>query len=270
MQSHGGLAHADTFSGKDAILSGPAGGVVACAQVAQLAGLPKVIGFDMGGTSTDVSRYDGSFERIFETVSAGVRIQAPMLNIVTVAAGGGSILSFADDRMRVGPESAGAHPGPACYRKGGPPAVTDANAVLGRIQPNYFPSCFGPHADQPLDIAAARRALAHMADRISTENGKSLTVEETAAGYLRIANENMIKPIREISLQRGYDIREYALLCFGGAGAQQACAIAQALGMQKILLHPLAGVLSAYGMGLADTIRTDTEAVFKAPGSAGS
>jgi len=261
MQSHGGLADADHFSGCGAILSGPAGGVVAVAHVARLAGLPRVIGFDMGGTSTDVSRYDGQYERVFETITAGVRIQTPMMNVNTVAAGGGSILAFIDGRLRVGPESAGANPGPACYRRGGPAAVTDANAVLGRIQPKYFPACFGPAADQPLDVNAARAALGRLAQRIAEETGRRMSVEELAAGFLRIANENMVKPIREISVARGYDVREYALVCFGGAGAQHACAIAEALGIRTVLLHPLAGVLSAYGMGLADMIRTDAEAV---------
>ncbi|MBN2581648.1 MAG: hydantoinase B/oxoprolinase family protein, partial [Planctomycetes bacterium] len=268
MQSHGGLADADHFSGSAAILSGPAGGVVACARVAELAGLPRIIGFDMGGTSTDVSRYDGRYERAFETITAGVRIQAPMMNINTVAAGGGSILSYVDGRMRVGPDSAGANPGPACYRRGGPPAVTDANAVLGRIQPQHFPACFGPHADQPLDVEAARQAVADLAERIRTETGREMSVEETAAGFLRIANENMVKPIREISVARGYDVREYALVCFGGAGAQHACAIADALGIRTVLLHPLAGVLSAYGMGLADMIAAEVEAVLAPLGEA--
>ena len=263
MQSHGGLARADHFSGATALLSGPAGGVVACAHVAGLAGFDKVIGFDMGGTSTDVSRYDGTYERVFETVTAGVRVQAPMMHINTVAAGGGSILSFVDGRMHVGPESAGANPGPACYRRGGPPAVTDANAVLGRIQPKHFPACFGPHANEPIDVDLSRKALTELAARISTETGRDMTVEEVAAGFVRIANENMVKPIREISVARGYDVREYALVCFGGAAAQHACAIAEALGIRTILIHPLAGVLSAYGMGLADMIHTDVEAVLE-------
>ncbi len=263
MQSHGGLTDADHFSGAGAILSGPAGGVVACAQAAKLAGLDKVIGFDMGGTSTDVSRYDGQYERVFETITAGVRIQAPMMNINTVAAGGGSILNFIDGRMRVGPDSAGANPGPACYRRGGPPAVTDANAVLGRIQPRHFPACFGPGADEPLDTDASRASLTEITEKIRAETCKDMSVEEVASGFIRIANENMVKPIREISVARGYDVREYALVCFGGAGAQHACAIAEALGVRTILLHPLAGVLSAYGMGLADMIHTDVEATLE-------
>ena len=269
MQSHGGLADAEHFRGSEAILSGPAGGVVAVAHVAQLAGLGKVIGFDMGGTSTDVSRYDGRYERVFETITAGVRIQTPMMNINTVAAGGGSILTFVDGRMRVGPDSAGANPGPACYRRGGPPAVTDANAVLGRIQAGYFPACFGEHADEPLAVAASRAALGRLAARIGAETGRDMSVEDVAAGFLRIANENMVKPIREISVARGYDVRDYALVCFGGAGAQHACAIADALGIRTVLLHPLAGVLSAYGMGLADMIGAEVEAVL-APLDAGT
>jgi len=261
MQSHGGLADADRFGGVGAILSGPAGGVVASAHVAELAGLAQVIGFDMGGTSTDVSRYDGRFEHTYETTTAGVPIQAPMLNIHTVAAGGGSILTFVDGRMRVGPDSAGAQPGPACYRRGGPAAVTDANAVVGRIQGRHFPACFGPEADQPLDVNASRAALGRIGEQIRGETGRDMSVEQIAAGFLRIANENMVKAIREISVARGYDVREYALVCFGGAAAQHACAIATALGIRTILLHPLAGVLSAYGMGLADMVHADAAAV---------
>jgi 5-oxoprolinase (ATP-hydrolysing) len=260
MQSNGGLAEADRFSGKDAILSGPAGGVVAYAHVCKLAGFEKAIGFDMGGTSTDVSRYDGRYERIFEKVVAGVRIKAPMMYIETVAAGGGSILTFDGHRFTVGPESAGANPGPACYRRGGPAAVTDANLVLGRIQPTYFPACFGPNADEPLDSDASRQKLGAIAARVRESTGRDLSIEEIAAGFIRIANENMAKPIKEISVARGYDVQEYALACFGGAGAQHACAIADTLGIRTILLHPYAGVLSAYGMGLADMIHSDVEA----------
>ncbi|MDF1667105.1 MAG: hydantoinase/oxoprolinase family protein, partial [Planctomycetota bacterium] len=199
MQSHGGLADADQFTGKDAILSGPAGGVVAYARIASQAGFPSVIGFDMGGTSTDVSRYAGDYERVFETTTAGVRIQAPMLHIATVAAGGGSILSYEDGRFKVGPESAGANPGPACYRRGGPLAVTDANAVLGRIRARYFPKCFGPSATESLDIEASRRRFRDMAQRLKAATGQDWSIEEIASGFLRIANENMVKPIREIS-----------------------------------------------------------------------
>jgi 5-oxoprolinase (ATP-hydrolysing) len=263
MQSHGGLADADNFSGVGAILSGPAGGVVACAHVARLAGLAKVIGFDMGGTSTDVSRYAGHYERVFETVTAGVRVQTPMMSIHTVAAGGGSILAYTDGRMRVGPESAGADPGPACYRRNGPATLTDANAVLGRIQARHFPACFGRHADEPLDVGASRTALADIARLVAADSGREMSAEEAAAGFLRIANENMANAIREISVARGHDVRDYVLACFGGAGAQHACAVAKALGVRTILLHPLAGVLSAYGMGLADMIRADVEAVLQ-------
>jgi 5-oxoprolinase (ATP-hydrolysing) len=261
MQSNGGLADAERFSGKDAILSGPAGGVVAYAHVCGLAGFDKAIGFDMGGTSTDVSRFDGRYERVFEKVVAGVRLKAPMMYIETVAAGGGSILQFDGRRMTVGPESAGADPGPACYRRGGPATVTDANLVLGRIQPTYFPSCFGPQADAVLDPEAAHERIAALAEDIARATGTPHSAEEAAAGFIRIANENMAKPIKEISVARGYNVQEYALACFGGAGAQHACAIASALGMETIVLHPYAGVLSAYGMGLADMIHAGVEAV---------
>ncbi len=261
MQSNGGLADAERFSGKDAILSGPAGGVVAYAHVCGLAGFDQAIGFDMGGTSTDVSRFDGRYERVFEKVVAGVRLKAPMMYIETVAAGGGSILQFDGRRMTVGPESAGANPGPACYRRGGPATVTDANLVLGRIQPAYFPSCFGPQADAPLAPDAAYERIAALAEDIARVTGTPHSEEEAAAGFIRIANENMAKPIREISVARGYNVQEYALACFGGAGAQHACAIASALGMGAIVLHPCAGVLSAYGMGLADMIHAGVEAV---------
>jgi 5-oxoprolinase (ATP-hydrolysing) len=261
MQSHGGLTDAERFLGKDAVFSGPAGGVVACAHIADLAGLEKVIGFDMGGTSTDVSRYDGSFERVHEAVVAGVRIQSPMLNIVTVAAGGGSILRFQDGRFRVGPDSAGADPGPTCYRRGGPTSVTDANLVLGRLQAPHFPSCFGPAGNEPIDIESPRRAFAVLAEQIRSTTGKRISPEETAMGFLRIANENMARAIREISVMRGYDVRDYAMVCFGGAGAQHACAIASSLGIRTILLHPLGGVMSAYGMGLADVIHAQVESL---------
>ncbi len=251
MQSNGGLADAQRFSGKDAILSGPAGGVVACAAVCREAGFPKVIGFDMGGTSTDVSRVDDGSDFVYEKNVAGIRIKAPMLWIETVAAGGGSILTFDGHRCMVGPESAGAQPGPACYGKGGPATVTDANLVLGRIQPAYFPRCFGPRADEGLDTEAAFQRLQALSDAMSKALGRTVAVEEAAAGFIRIANERMVKPIKVVSVARGYDVQEYALCCFGGAGAQHACAIAEALGIQDIVLHPWAGVLSAYGMGLA-------------------
>jgi 5-oxoprolinase (ATP-hydrolysing) len=264
MQSSGGLADAHRFSGKDAILSGPAGGVVACAHVARLAGHDKVIGFDMGGTSTDVCRIDlaEGFERTYERVVAGVRLKAPMLNVVTIAAGGGSVLGFDGRRLTVGPESAGADPGPVCYRRpAGKLAVTDANAVLGRVQADVFPTCFGPSGDEPLDVEAARAALADRAEEVARDTGQRLSPEELAAGYVRIANESMAAAIREISVARGYDVSDYALLCFGGAGAQHACALAQGLGMRTVLVHPSSGVLSAYGMGLADVVHTDVEAL---------
>lgn len=258
MQSNGGLASAGRFSGKDAILSGPAGGVTACAAICRQAGFPQAIGFDMGGTSTDVSRIDHAPEFVYEKQVAGVRIKAPMLWVETVAAGGGSILAFDGRRCTVGPESAGAQPGPACYGRGGPATVTDANLVLGRIQPRYFPACFGPRADQPLDASAARERLSELAREMSEDTGRLHTVEEVAAGFIQIANENMVKPIKAISVARGYDVQEYALCCFGGAGAQHACAVAEALGIRNIVIHPLAGVLSAFGMGLARFSHTET------------
>lgn len=260
MQSNGGLADARRFTGKDAVLSGPAGGVVAYAHVGRLAGFGKTLGFDMGGTSTDVSRFDGRYERVFETRTAGVRIKAPMMHIETVAAGGGSILGFECGRFTVGPQSAGADPGPACYGRGGPPALTDANLVLGRIQPKYFPACFGHDAKQPLDVHAARTRIGELAARAARPQAP-MSAEEAAAGFVRIANENMAKPIKEISIGRGYDVREYALVCFGGAGPQHACAIAAALGIRHIVLHPYAGVLSAYGMGIADMAHAGVRAV---------
>ncbi|GMW00814.1 MAG: 5-oxoprolinase [Candidatus Hydrogenedentota bacterium] len=263
MQSNGGLADGERFSGKDAILSGPAGGVVACAHVAVTAGFEKAIGFDMGGTSTDVSRFDGSFDYVFEKPVAGVRIKAPMMDIETVAAGGGSVLSFDGRRYTVGPESAGAVPGPASYRRGGPATVTDANVLLGRIQPKYFPACFGRDAQEPLDAEAARRALSDIARAVSEATGSLMTPEAVAAGFVRIANENMAKPIKEISVSRGYDVQEYALVCFGGAGGQHACALADLLGIRTVVVHPFAGVLSAYGMGLADTMHSRATAMLK-------
>ncbi len=254
MQSNGGLTAADLFQGKDAILSGPAGGVVGMVETGRMAGFDRLIGFDMGGTSTDVAHYDGEFERAFETEVAGVRMRAPMMRIHTVAAGGGSILHFDGSRFRVGPDSAGANPGPACYRRGGPLAVTDANVMLGKINPDHFPSIFGPDQNQPLDLDAVRTKFAQIADEVA--DGRS--AEEVAEGFIRIAVENMANAIKKISVQRGYDVTRYALQCFGGAGAQHACLIADNLGMKTILIHPLAGVLSAYGMGLAD-IRASRE-----------
>lgn len=259
MQSNGGLTDAGLFQGKDAILSGPAGGVVGMVQTAATAGFGQVIGFDMGGTSTDVAHFDGAYERAFETQVAGVRMRAPMLRIHTVAAGGGSILHFDGSRFRVGPESAGADPGPACYRRGGPLTVTDANVLLGRIQPQHFPAVFGPEGDQPLDAAAVRRGFETLAAEIANATGEVRTPEAIAEGFLTIAIENMANAIKQISVQRGYDVTGYLLNCFGGAGGQHALAIADALGMTRVLIHPLAGVLSAYGMGLAD-IRSLREA----------
>ncbi|HEY5082498.1 MAG TPA: hydantoinase B/oxoprolinase family protein [Bauldia sp.] len=257
MQSSGGLTAAELFQGKDAILSGPAGGVVAAIETAKLAGFGKVIGFDMGGTSTDVSHYDGEYERAFETEVAGVRMRAPMMRIHTVAAGGGSILKYDQGRYRVGPESAGADPGPTCYRRGGPLAVTDANVMVGKLVPAYFPKIFGPQLDRSLDAEAVRTGFA----RLATEIDDGRTPEEIADGFLRIAVENMANAIKKISVARGYDVTEYALNCFGGAGGQHACMVADTLGMKTILIHPFSGILSAYGMGLADIRATRNLAV---------
>jgi 5-oxoprolinase (ATP-hydrolysing) len=251
MQSNGGLADAHRFRGKDSILSGPAGGIVGMARTAAAAGYRRVIGFDMGGTSTDVSHYAGEFERQYETEVAGVRMRAPMLSIHTVAAGGGSILAFDGSRYRVGPDSAGANPGPACYRGGGPLTVTDANVMLGRIQPGSFPRVFGPGGDEPLDAAVVATRFGALARRIAEGTGDQRSAAEVAAGFLDIAVANMANAIKKISVQRGYDITRYVLATFGGAGGQHACAVADALGMTEVLIHPLAGVLSAFGMGLA-------------------
>ena len=255
MQSNGGLIAADLFQGKDSILSGPAGGVVGMARTATIAGFDKVIGFDMGGTSTDVSHFDGTYERAFDTQVAGVRMRAPMMRIHTVAAGGGSILFFDGARMRVGPESAGADPGPACYRRGGPLTVTDCNVMLGKIQARHFPHVFGPNADTPLDIGEVFAKFGALADRISKTTGRPHSAEQVAEGFLMVAVENMASAIKQISVQRGYDVTEYTLNCFGGAGGQHACLVADALGMERVFIHTHAGVLSAFGMGLAD-IRT--------------
>lgn len=254
MQSSGGLTQADRFQGKDAILSGPAGGIVGMVRTALDAGHARVIGFDMGGTSTDVSHYAGEFERSFETQVAGVRMRAPMMSIHTVAAGGGSVVAFDGARLRVGPESAGANPGPASYRRDGPLTTTDANVLLGKIQPSHFPHVFGPNADEPLDLAAARRGFEAMARRMSEATGRTVGAEEVASGALRIAVASMANAIKRISVARGYDVTQYTLQCFGGAGGQHACLVADALGMRSVYLHPLAGVLSAFGMGLADQI----------------
>lgn len=260
MQSNGGLTDASLFRGKDAILSGPAGGVVGMAQTASMAGLHKLIGFDMGGTSTDVTHYIGEFERSFETLVAGTRIRAPMMNIHTVAAGGGSLLQFDGTRFRVGPESAGANPGPACYGRNGQLSVTDCNVMLGKLQPAYFPHVFGVNADEPLDREIVEKRFKEMAEAVSESTGLALqSPEEIAEGFLRIAVENIANAVKKISVQRGYDVTEYTLNCFGGAGGQHACLVADALGIKSIFIHPFAGVLSAYGMGLAD-LRTMREA----------
>ncbi|USG59681.1 hydantoinase B/oxoprolinase family protein [Sneathiella marina] len=265
MQSNGGLTDASLFQGKDAILSGPAGGVVGMTRTAAMSNLTKLIGFDMGGTSTDVTHYEGNYERSFETEVAGVRMRAPMMHIHTVAAGGGSILQFDGSRYRVGPESAGANPGPACYRRGGRLAVTDCNVMLGKIQPEYFPKVFGPDADESLDSQAVRNRFIEMADQIAgSTNSPAPSPEEVAEGFLKIAVENMANAVKQISVQRGYDITEYTLNCFGGAGGQHACLVADALDMKSVFIHPFAGVLSAYGMGLAD-VRAMREAQLDLP-----
>ena len=252
MQSSGGLVEAKAFRGKDAILSGPAGGIVGMARTAEAAGHAPVIGFDMGGTSTDVSHYDGVFERRQESRVAGVCLLTPMLDIHTVAAGGGSICHFDGMRLRVGPQSAGAVPGPACYRRGGPLTITDCNVLLGKLQPAFFPSVFGPHADQPLDRDIVVQGFATLAQQVRMASGTALAPEAIAEGCIRIAVEHMANAIKEISIQRGRDASGYALACFGGAGGQHACLVAEALGMRRVMIHPFAGVLSAYGMGLAE------------------
>ena len=252
MQSNGGLTDARRFQGKDSILSGPAGGVVGAVKASELAGIERIIGFDMGGTSTDVSHYRGEYERAFMTEVSGVRMRAPMMRIHTIAAGGGSILSFDGARMRVGPRSAGAQPGPACYRNGGPLTVTDANLIVGKLIPALFPKVFGPTREEALDTDIVRDKFAALAAEIEAETGTSRTPEEIADGFLAIAVENMARAIKEISVHRGHDVTGYTLVCFGGAGGQHACRVADALGMTKGFIHPYAGVLSAYGMGLAD------------------
>ncbi|RWG58380.1 MAG: 5-oxoprolinase [Mesorhizobium sp.] len=259
MMSSGGLTAADMFQGKDALLSGPAGGVVGMVETAKLAGFDKVVGFDMGGTSTDVAHYDGEYERAFDTEVAGVRIRAPMMRIHTVAAGGGSILHYEAGRFRVGPDSAGANPGPAAYRRGGPLAVTDANVMLGKLQPDVFPAIFGPGQDQPLDVAAVREKFAALAAEI----GDGRSPEAVAEGFVTIAVENMANAIKKISVQRGYDVTEYLLNCFGGAGGQHACLVADALGMEAVLIHPFSGLLSAYGIGLSTVFASRQQALLK-------
>jgi 5-oxoprolinase (ATP-hydrolysing) len=259
MQSSGGLTSANLFRGKDAILSGPAGGVVGAVETARQAGFGKTVGFDMGGTSTDVCHYDGAYERSFENVVAGARVRAPMMLIHTVAAGGGSILHYDGARFRVGPDSAGADPGPLAYRRGGPLTVTDANVMTGKLKPEFFPHIFGSGQDQPLDAGAVRRAFKALARKLGDERAP----EEIADGFIRIAVQNMANAIKTISVQRGYDVTDYVMNSFGGAGGQHACLVADALGIKRVLIHPLSGVLSAYGMGLASLRATRTHAVLQ-------
>ena len=261
MQSNGGLADARRFTGRDALLSGPAGGVVGMARTAQAAGFERLIGFDMGGTSTDVSHFAGEFERANETEVAGIRVRTPIIDMHTVAAGGGSVLTFDGSRLRVGPDSAGADPGPACYGNGGPLAVTDANAVLGVIRPEYFPAVFGASGTEPLDVDAAAAGIAELAEQIAESSGVRRSTAEVAFGYGEIAAENMANAIRKISTERGHDITAYTLVCFGGAGGQHACRVADRLGITTILIHPHAGVLSALGIGLADVTDLRAEPV---------
>ena len=265
MQSSGGLTDATRFQGRDAILSGPAGGIVGMVKTAEAAGHHKLIGFDMGGTSTDVSHYAGDYERSFETEVAGVRMRAPMMDIHTVAAGGGSICRFADGRFQVGPESAGANPGPACYRRGGPLTVTDCNVLLGKLDPDHFPHVFGPNGDKPLDVDAVTAKFMDLAHEVAKATGEApRPVADIAEGFLAIAVDNMANAIKKISVQRGHDVTDYTLQCFGGAGGQHACLVAEALGMSRVLIHPFAGVLSAFGMGLAE-LRDMRERQFDAP-----
>ena len=263
MQSNGGLTDANLFQGKDALLSGPAGGVVSMTQTGKQAGFNKLIGFDMGGTSTDVCHFAGEFERSFETELAGVRIRAPMMQINTVAAGGGSILSYKDGRFQVGPESAGAIPGPASYGRGGPLTVTDCNVLLGKLNPGFFPKVFGKTGDQPLNLEIVKKKFLDLSDIISKEkNEPMMDIFKMAEGFLKIAVENMANAIKKISIQKGYDVTNYMLNCFGGAGGQHACNVADSLGISNVMIHPYAGVLSAYGMGLAE-IRSIREGHFE-------
>ena len=261
MQSSGGLTDAHRFQGKDAILSGPAGGIVGAVEVSRLAGFDRIIAFDMGGTSTDVTHWAGEYERAFVTEVAGVRLRAPMMSIHTVAAGGGSICAFDGSRLRVGPQSAGANPGPASYRRGGPLTVTDCNVMVGKLDPELFPKVFGPHGNEPLDAAVVREQFDALAQAIAQRTGSRRMPEQIADGFLDIAVENMANAIKHISVQRGYDVTLYTLCSFGGAGGQHACRVADALGMRRVFIHPLAGVLSAYGMGLADVRALRQQAV---------
>jgi 5-oxoprolinase (ATP-hydrolysing) len=264
MQSSGGLTDAHRFQGKDAILSGPAGGIVGAAAVTKLAGFDKMIGFDMGGTSTDVAHFAGEYERAFVTEVAGVRLRAPIMQIHTVAAGGGSICTFDGSKFRVGPESAGANPGPAAYRRAGPLTVTDCNVMVGKLRPELFPAIFGVNGDQALDVDAVKTKFVELETEVEKATGVRKTSFEIASGFLRIAVENMANAIKHISVQRGYDVTEYTLTCFGGAGGQHACMVADSLGMKRVYIHPFAGVLSAYGMGLAD-VRTMKQAAVEKP-----
>ncbi|MGK7948808.1 MAG: hydantoinase/oxoprolinase family protein [Xenococcaceae cyanobacterium] len=261
MKSDGGLVSADKFQGKDSILSGPAGGIVGAVQTSQRAGFEKIVTFDMGGTSTDVAHYAGEYERELDSEIAGARMRVPVLAINTIAAGGGSILSFDGMSYRVGPESGGANPGPACYRRGGKLTVTDANVMLGKIHPQYFPAVFGKEANLPLDKEIVVTKFTQLAQEIATATDNYRTPEQVASGFIAIAVNNMANAIKKISLQRGYDVTRYVLCCFGSAGAQVACLIADVLGITKIFLHPYAGVLSAYGIGLADIRVTKIESV---------
>ena len=259
MQSNGGLTLADNFRGKNSVLSGPAAGVVGMVETASKAGLERLIGFDMGGTSTDVSAWSGDYERSNDSEVAGVRLRAPMMKIHTIAAGGGSIIEYKDERLQVGPESAGANPGPACYRRGGPLTVTDANLLLGRIPIDQFPNVFGPEGDQPLDVDVVRQKFASLAGKISLGSA-----EKIAEGVLTVAVESMANAIRKITIERGEDVRDFVLCSFGGAAGQHACKVAEVLGIEKVWLHPLAGVLSAYGMGLSD-IRVERQRTANQP-----
>ena len=261
MKSDGGLVGADNFQGKDSIISGPAGGIVGAVKTSQRAGFDKIVTFDMGGTSTDVAHYAGEYERELNSEIAGARMRVPVLAINTIAAGGGSILSFDGMSYRVGPESAGSNPGPACYRRGGELTVTDANVMLGKIQPQYFPAVFGEDANQPLDKEVVLKEFKQLTATINTATGNNYTPEQVASGFMAIAVANMANAIKKISLQRGYDVTQYVLCCFGGAGAQVACLIADTLGITKIFIHPYAGVLSAYGIGLANLSTTGVESV---------
>ncbi len=261
MKSDGGLVDADNFQGKDSILSGPAGGIVGAVKTSQRAGFPKIVTFDMGGTSTDVAHYAGVYERELDSEIAGARMRVPVLAIHTIAAGGGSILSFDGMSYRVGPESGGSNPGPACYRRGGELTVTDANVMLSKIHPQYFPAVFGKDANEPLDKEIVVTKFKQLAQTINITTGNNSTPEQVASGFIAIAVANMANAIKKISLQRGYDVTQYVLCCFGGAGAQVACLIADVLGITKIFIHPYAGVLSAYGIGLADLSTTRVESV---------